>query len=572
MYIEFLEVGCKNFLSVGNNWLILKLNEYRKNLVIGKNGSGKSTTTIESIIFALYGKPYRNINKTALVNSINNKACEVYITFKINESIYKVQRGIKPDVFKIYKDGILLEQQAATKDYQEYLETFILNMDYKTACQMVIIGSMGYVPFLQLKSADRRLFTESVLDLQFFANMNKDLKVIQADEKSIYSTINSNLSNYKSKIETYNNIIKDLESNNNNKKAQIEIQLKDKLLEYKKLTQLDADLKLQVEGIHIYENIEDLQSKLSITNSKISISNSIISKLQTKIKFFDTTAECQSCNQEINSEHKQKHIDAMCLEINENELSIEANQIIQLELKSEIEFYDKKKQQKQILNQQIKSNANNSEWIKKDIIRLGKEKKDLETSNDATIINEAKHKLQEIKDLHNSDDVLIKESLTKLEVYDTMALALKDTGAKSEIIKEYIPTIVSTVNKYLDMFNLFIKFDLDENFNETLKSRQRDSFSYESFSMGERFRIDASIMFAWRDIARVRAGVDVNVLIMDEVAEICDDEAFDELLNICTLQGNLNVFMISHKKDLEVKFDNVIEFIKLKEFTQIKEN
>lgn len=571
MYIEFIEVGCRNFLSVGNNWLVINLNEYKKNLVIGKNGSGKSTTMIESIIFALYGKPYRNINKSALVNSINNKACEVYIKFKINEVIYKVHRGIKPEIFKIYKDDVLIEQQAATKDYQENLETFILNMDYKTACQMVIIGSMGYVPFLQLKAADRRLFTESVLDLQFFANMNKDLKVIQSDEKTIYSSLNISLSNYKSKIETYNYIIRDLESNNNKKMEQIDVQLKDKVPEYRASIDLVEKLKVQVESISITENIDDLQSKLNTANSNISVANSTISKLKTKIKFFDTTAQCQACEQDINPVHKQKHIDEMGVEVNQNELLIETNQINQLELKTGIESYNKKKQQRQILEQQLKSNTDSADWIKRDIIRLGVDKKKLETSDDTSIINETKTKLDEIKDLYKNDDALVKESLTKLEVYDTMLLALKDTGAKSEIIKEYIPTIVATVNKYLDMFNLFIKFDLDENFNETLKSRQRDGFGYESFSMGERFRIDASIMFAWRDIARVRAGVDVNLCIIDEIMETADDDAFDEFLGIVSNNLKLNTYIISHKKDLEVKFDNVIEFIKVKEFTQVKE-
>lgn len=571
MYIEFLEVGCRNFLSVGNNWMILNLNEHKKNLVIGKNGTGKSGNLIETIIFSLFGKPYRNINKTSLVNWINKKATETYVKFKINESIYKVHRGIKPDIFKIYKDDVLLEQQAATKDYQEYLESFILNMDYKTACQMVIIGSMGYIPFLQLKAADRRLFTESVLDLQFFANMNKDLKVIQFDEKTIYSSLNNSLSNYKSKIDTYTNIIRDLESSNNRKMEQIDLQLKEKVPEYKATVSLVEQLTVQVGAISITENIDDLQFKLNATNSNISVANSIISKLKTKIKFFDTTAQCQSCEQEINPAHKQKHIDEMEAEVNQNELIIERNQIIQLELKAEIDSYNKKKQQKQILEQQLKSNSDNGEWIKRDIIRLGADKNKLETSDDTSIVNETKTKLDEIKDLYKNDELSMKESLTKLEVYDTMLLALKDTGAKSEIIKEYIPTIVATVNKYLDLFNLFITFDLDENFNETLKARQRDECGYESFSMGERFRIDASIMFAWRDIARVRAGVDVNVLIIDEIMEIVDDEGFDELLAIVSNNLRLNTYIISHKKDLDVKFDNVIEFIKVKDFTQIKE-
>ena len=570
MYIEFLEVGCKNFLSVGNNWMELNLNDYKKNLVIGKNGTGKSGNLIETIIFSLFGKPYRNINKTSLVNWINKKATETYVKFKINDSIYKVHRGIKPDIFKIYKDDVLLEQQAATKDYQDYLETFILNMDYKTACQMVIIGSMGYVPFLQLKAADRRLFTESVLDLQFFANMNKDLKVIQSDEKTIYSSYNSSIIGYKSKIETYATIIRDLESNNDKKMAEIDSQLKEKVPEYRASVDLVEKLKVKVNEISLTEDIDELQSKLNTANSNITLANSIINKLKTKIKFFDTTAQCQSCEQEINPAHKQKHIDEMQSEVLQNESEIASNQIIQLELKGQIDSYNNKKRQKQTLEQELKTNSDSAESIKKDIIRLGSDKKKLETSDDASIINDTKSKLDEIKVLYKNDESLMKESLTKLEVYDTMLLALKDTGAKSEIIKEYIPTIVATVNKYLDLFNLFITFDLDENFNETLKARQREVCGYESFSMGERFRIDASIMFAWRDIARVRAGVDVNILIVDEIMEICDDEAFDEFLGIVSNNLKLNTYIISHKKDIEVKFDNVIEFIKVQEFTQVK--
>ena len=570
MYIEFLEVGCKNFLSVGNNWMELNLNDYKKNLVIGKNGTGKSGNLIETIIFSLFGKPYRNINKTSLVNWINKKATETYVKFKINDSIYKVHRGIKPDIFKIYKDDVLLEQQAATKDYQDYLETFILNMDYKTACQMVIIGSMGYVPFLQLKAADRRLFTESVLDLQFFANMNKDLKVIQSDEKTIYSSYNSSIIGYKSKIETYATIIRDLESNNDKKMAEIDSQLKEKVPEYRASVDLVEKLKVKVNEISLTEDIDELQSKLNTANSNITLANSIINKLKTKIKFFDTTAQCQSCEQEINPAHKQKHIDEMQSEVLQNESEIASNQIIQLELKGQIDSYNNKKRQKQTLEQELKTNSDSAESIKKDIIRLGSDKKKLETSDDASIINDTKSKLDEIKVLYKNDESLMKESLTKLEVYDTMLLALKDTGAKSEIIKDYIPTIVATVNKYLDLFNLFITFDLDENFNETLKARQREVCGYESFSMGERFRIDASIMFAWRDIARVRAGVDVNILIVDEIMEICDDEAFDEFLGIVSNNLKLNTYIISHKKDIEVKFDNVIEFIKVQEFTQVK--
>lgn len=570
MFIDILKVRAKNFLSVGDNFLELDFKEFKKSLIIGKNGSGKSIW-LDCIIFALYGKAYRNINKSALPNSINSKNCTTEIEFSINNKHYKIVRGIKPEVFKIYIDDVLLEQDAATKDYQAYLESVILKMDYKTACQMVIIGSMGYVPFLQLKSAERRQFIETILDLQLFTNMNKNLKLIQSEEKSKFTTSQNNLNIYKNKIETYGNIIKDLELNKDKKKDEIEVQLKAKLVEYKSYTATIDAIKSKFDAITYVDNSSELQSIVSEATSKIYNADSSNTKLKSRIKFFDTTPQCLSCEQAIDPSHKQKHIDEAESEVTNNDLIVSSNKIRKQEATDKLEVLNKLIRDKQMLGQQLKSNQDNAEWIKKDVVRLGKEKQALDTSDDSSL-QTSKDELEKNKKLYKDEDKIAKEIQSNMQVYDSMLASLKDTGAKAQIIKKYIPIINATVNSYLDKFNLYVKFELDEQFNETLKSRYCDNYTYESFSQGERARIDMSMLFAWREITKVRVGIDTNLLIIDELMEIGDVELFKELLSIIDTKPNLNLFVISHKNDVVELFDNVIQMKKVKGFSKIAES
>lgn len=566
MYIEFTKVTGKNFLSIGNNPLSLKLNEYHKSLIIGKNGNGKSIW-LDLIIYALYGKAYRNINKSAIVNSINGKQCETEIEFSINEKNYKVIRSIKPDKFEIYIDGVLLTQDAATKDYQEYLDTQILKMDYKTCCQMLVIGAMNYIPFLQLKSADRRTFIESILDLQLFTDFNKNLKLIIADEKTIYTNLQQNVNLHKSKIETYTKIINDLESSKDRQKEELNLAIKEKIASYREALDKVEKNKQLLEKIQFIDNADELQNLIIKSGSNISSAEASNTKLKSKIKFFDTTSECSNCEQSIDPLHKQKHIDAMQLEINNND------NIIQENTKVKKEAYDKStelssiKTKKRQVEETIKSDIGTSEWIKSVLVGYGKQKEALDTKDDSTLKN-SKDELEKTIQLQSEAELKLKESYDILQVYGIMLNDLKDTGAKSNIISKYIPIINATVNSYLDKFNLYVKFQLDEQFNETLKSRHRDDFTYESFSNGERFRIDLSMLFAWKELSKARAGVTSNLLFVDELLEIVDDTGVDEFLSL--INSKTNLFVISHKENLDIKFDNVITMVKVKEFSQIE--
>lgn len=567
MYIEFTKVTGKNFLSIGNTALTLILNEHSKSLVIGKNGNGKSIW-LDLIIFALFGKAYRNINKTAIINSINGKQCETSIEFIINDKLYRVVRGIKPDKFEIYLDDVLLTQDAASKDYQEYLETQILKMDYKTCCQMMIIGAMNYVPFLQLKSADRRAFIESILDLQLFTDFNKNLKLIAADKKSIYTDIQQKVNLHKSKIETYNKVITDLESSKDKQKEELNNKIQEKVTEYRlKLKEVDQ-AKVALSEVIFTDNLQELQTLLINSGSKITTAESSNSKLYNKIKYFDTTSECATCQQSIDLSHKQKHIDAMQLEIDNNKVIVEENLKIKNEAQLKLNELSLIKNKKSQLEQKLKSTIDASDWLKKDLLKLGKDKESLEVNDDTTLKN-SKDELEKTLVLYAEQELKLKESSDILQVYAIMLNDLKDTGAKANIISKYVPIINTAVNNYLDRFNLYVKFQLDDQFNETLKSRHRDDFTYESFSNGERNRIDLSMLFAWKELSKARAGVNSNLFFVDELFEIFDDAGIDEVLTL--ISPNTNLFVISHKQNLDVKFDNIIEMVKVKEFSQIKE-
>jgi DNA repair exonuclease SbcCD ATPase subunit len=569
MFIDFKEATAKNFMSIGNNPITIDLKEFTKTLVVGKNGVGKSVI-IEIIIFALYGKPYRKINKPALVNSINGKQCEVEVKFEINGDNYQVIRGIKPDVFKIFKNDVLVEEDAASKDYQAYLEKTILKMDYKTCCQMVIVGAMNYVPFLQLKAADRRVFIETVLDLQLFADLNKNLKLIQSDVKTKFTQSQTKLNILTNKIATFDSVIKDLESNKDKKKEALDVIIKAKMTEYKSSTSLSESFQKELSEIIFEDNSVELQQIINDATAKISVAQTTISKLSTKIKFFDTTAECQTCEQSIDPTHKQKHIDSMQTEIDANNKLMADYQTRKNEAQFKLNELQILKQKKQDIERKLKNNQDSAEYVKKEIVRLGKEKQGLDTTDDGTLSN-TKVQLQQASKEYQDEELILNQFDIKSKVYTKMLEDLKDTGAKAEIIKNYIPTINNSVNSYLDKFNLFVKFELDGNFNETLKSRQRDLFSYESFSNGERARIDMSMLFTWREITKVRTGIDTNLFFVDEILEIGDMELFDELLSIVESKGKMNCFIISHKDNLEVKFDNVIHLIKQQGFTIIQD-
>jgi DNA repair exonuclease SbcCD ATPase subunit len=566
MFIKFIEVTARNFMSIGNAPVTFKLDADSKNMIIGKNGAGKSVIQ-ELISFVLYGVPYRKINKGMMVNSINGKNCECEIKFEIGPKKYRIERNIKPDSLKIYEDEVLIPQLASVKEYQENLEKNILKIDNSAFCQMNIIGSMGYIPFLKLKANERRAFIESILDLQLFTTMNKSLKTIVSDKKTLQTTANNNLNLLLNNVYTYEKLIKDLEQNNDKKIQEIDTQISAKKKEYLAAAATEKDLQEKFDAI-IVESDVDEKVALSDSQLKVGAAKNENIKLENKIKFFDTTPECQTCGQTIDAQHKQKHLDEYNKSIADN------NEIIRVHT-SKIDILTKaisqiatKKAEKQALESKLNTAKLNLDFIKKDAIRLSKEKSALESQDDSTL-NNTKQSLAETKVKVAEQQEICDKFLIEMKTYDIMLAALKDNGAKAEIIKKYIPVITKTVNDYLDKLGLFVKFELDENFNETLKSRQRDEFTYDSFSMGERMRIDIALLFTWREIIKFRTGIDTSLVFFDEVLEILDQEGFEQLLHIVDLTPKLNCFIITHKTGLDHMFTNVIEVKKDKGFTVI---
>lgn len=543
------------------------IHEFYANNIVSHN-----SVIQEVISFVLYGVPYRKINKTALVNSINGKNCETWCEFESNNKNYRVERTIKPDSLKIYEDGLLIPQLSTVKEYQELFERTILKFDYSAFCQMNIIGSMGYTPFLQLKANERRAFIESILDLQLFTTMNKLLKTVIAEEKTKYSTSTTNITVINNNINTYNNIIKQLEAGNDTKKLALDSQLKEKVKEYREAISPLEQLKLKLDAITIPDGNEDgvdIKTLLIESKSKVSIAQSNNASLANKIKFFDTTPECKTCGQVIDSTHKEKHLAEYESDIENNNLIIETHNENIYQYQLILDNITKQQQEKSALESKINTINSNAEYLKSDGIRLKKERLALDTPEDNTTLVNTKAQLETSKISLLTEQEINNQLFTNLQAYDIMLSALKDNGAKAEIVKKYIPVINSTVNHYLDKLGLFVNFELDENFNETLKSRQRDSFTYDSFSMGERMRIDIALLFTWREIIKYRTGVDTNLIFFDEVLEILDQEGFEQLLSIVDITPKLNCFIITHKENLEVMFDEVIVVTKEKGFTTI---
>jgi DNA repair exonuclease SbcCD ATPase subunit len=569
MFIKFSEVTARNFMSIGNSPVTFKLDTASKNMIIGKNGAGKSVVQ-ELISFVLFGVPYRKINKGKMVNDINGKNCECQIRFEIGTKQYRIERNIKPDSLKIYEDEVLLPQLATVKEYQESLERDILKINYSAFCQMNIIGSMGYIPFLKLKANERRAFIESILDLQLFSTMNKSLKTLVSTRKTEQTTANNNLVILNNNIKTYEQIIKDLEQNNDKKIQEIEAQISTKKKEYLAASATVAELEKQFNAIQVKgdDEVRGLQTQISKAQSEIGTAKNENAKLETKIKFFDTTPECQTCGQVIDAAHKQKHLDEYAQTIADNNKLIEANTHIVTTLNQSLSEISVKKSEKQAVESKLNSAKINLEYIKKDAVRLAREKTSLENQDDSTL-NNTKNSLVEANEKFAAQQEICDKFLIEMQTYDIMLAALKDSGAKAEIIKKYIPVITKTVNDYLDKLGLFVKFELDENFEEVLKSRHTSEFTYDSFSMGERMRIDIALLFTWREIIKFRTGIDTNLVFFDEVLEILDQEGFEQLLHIVDLTPKLNCFIITHKTGLDHMFNNVVEVKKEKGFTVI---
>lgn len=569
--LTFRRIRYRNILSVGNNFIEVDFQKSSRTLITGTNGVGKSTLN-EALTFVLYGRPYRKINKPTLVNSINQKHLLVEIEFSVGQKNYTVRRGIKPNLFEIYEDDFLLNQDSTARDYQEVLENEILKMNYKTFIQIVIIGSASHIPFMQLAAQQRRDVIENILDLEIFSVMNSILKERVQTNKSDIIQIKYDIDLSNEKIRLHEEYMKSLKQNNqklifDNKqkiedtKKEIEAYNKDKFnlivsIEEKYVTISDKEV-LNTKITEILKLEKELENKLS--------------KLKKEVKFYNENDNCPSCKQSIAHEFKHETI-------NKKDASIKEVEDGLVSLSKTVEKFYKRRDKVIEIQKQIDALEGSVSLINSKIQSLEHFVKKVEEEVDklveAVIIdNEDEVKFEtlkkQIKSLEKRREQLSKEK----SVLDTAGVLLKDGGIKSKIIKQYVPIINKLVNKYLSIFDLFLQFELDENFNEVIRARHKDEYSYENFSEGEKLKIDLSLLATWRAIGKIRSNSTVNLLLLDEIMDSSlDNDGIDNMFTLLeSFKEGTNIFVISHRENIADKFENVLRLEKVKNFTQIME-
>ena len=558
----------KNFLSTGNQFTEIQLDRNNTTLVIGENGSGKSTI-LDALCFGLFGKPFRNINKGQLVNSVNNGSCEVEVDFKIGTKSFKVIRSIKPNMFEIYINGKMYNQDANARDYQKYLEQQILKLNYRSFTQVVILGSSTFIPFMQLKARQRRDVVEDILDIQIFSLMNmllkQKLKTIQEHQRDA----NYNVDLTTEKIELQNKYIEDVKKN------------KDKLIG-EKSTVLNGN----EEEIHSRQKkigeLKQANKELGFNTTNLNDSTDKVQKLKgidatlkekrssTKkyITFFEENDDCPTCEQHIDETFKKNMI---VTKKGEHDKFDNGIQELSEELKRQEDLLE-------AINSYIAMIRENDAEIGKitySIKEMEKFNTNLQSEIEQLQLGEVnKEDLDKIKALRKSLKSFEKQhqELREEQTYAEAARSmLMDTGIKTKIIKQYLPIMNKLINTYLTAMEFYINFTLNENFEETIKSRHRDEFTYASFSEGEKMRIDLALLFTWRAVAKMKNSTNTNLLILDEIFDSSlDSTGTDEFLKILNTLDGENVFVISHKQDVLVdKFRSTIRFDKVKNFSHI---
>ena len=569
--IVFEKIRWKNFLSTGNDFTEVQLNRSPTTLIVGQNGAGKSTL-LDALSFALFGKPHRNINKPQLVNTINNKDSIVEVEFIIGKSIFKVVRGIKPQIFEIWKNGEMINQSSHAKEYQKILEQNIIKLNHKSFHQIVVLGSSSFIPFMQLPAQHRRDVIEDLLDINVFSKMNILIKEKNSILKEKLKDNSYQLDILNNKLESQRKYIRDITQINedeiNDKKEKI------------------SEVQKNIEGLHhsnaefssfIQDSAENTRDALKEANDeKQSIlhdkatATSTIKSIVKESKFYEKNDNCPTCSQVIDPELKSKKIE----ECKHNALDIKKQMDLleekNKELTERLEYWNI--QTEKIRDFQSKINGNNQtiesllsqiQSLNKDIERLSSREGDIGEAN------------EELNNMIEERNNLMEFKLELNEEYsynNVMAEMLKDTGIKTKVIKQYIPVINKLVNQYLQVLDFFVHFNLDESFQETIRSRHRDAFSYDSFSEGEKQRIDLALLFTWRMIAKMKNSVATNLLILDETFDSSlDHDGVDNLMKILhTLDDDTNVFVISHKGEiLDGKFEEKLEFRKEKNFSKM---
>jgi DNA repair exonuclease SbcCD ATPase subunit len=558
----------KNFLSTGNIFTEIELDKHNTTLIVGENGAGKSTM-LDALVFSLFGKPFRSIKKPQLLNSITNKGLVVEVEFDIGLNKYKIVRGIKPTIFEVYQNGELINQSAEMRDYQEHLERHIIKLNYKSFCQVVVLGSASFVPFMQLPGGQRREVIEDLLDLQIFTTMNSLLKdKIQVNNETL-TEISADQKVVTEKIKLVKEHL--LENQQNNEKLITEKldycdEAKEKIESIKEeLTTLKREITSLKEKVANSDEVQKQVSKLTTLRHKIEAKLAVI---QNDVEFFKNHEHCPTCTQTITEDLKQEKIEHKTSQIDEINNGLE--KLTETYDKAQKELNDIMETNELITNKQLEMvNLRNQATNLSDYVdKLTKEIKhinELHESDEDTKMEDLQNEMALIIERYN-------EAMDEKLIYTAASMLLKDGGIKARIIKQYVPVINKLISKYLSAMDFFIQFELDEEFNETIKSRFRDEFSYASFSEGEKMRINLAILFTWRSVAKLRNSVSTNLLIMDEVMDSSlDANGTEEFLKILhSLTSDTNTFIISHKTDqLYDKFANVIRFEKKQNFSKV---
>jgi len=567
--IIFKKIKYKNFLSTGNSFTEIDLQQSKSTLVVGQNGAGKSTM-LDAISFGLFGKPHRNITKPQLLNSINNKQCVVEVEFSVGSAHFKIVRGIKPGIFEIWKNGEMINQSSHAKEYQRILETNILKINHKSFHQVVVLGSSNFIPFMQLNPHNRRLVIEELLDIGVFSKMNQILKEEINVIKDSLREFSYNIDLTKNKVDTQKKYIADVSTLTEENRRNYEHRIHESQNSIDELQAKNSELSIGLE-----ESIRVAEEGLSALHDKRQTlmlggqdRQTNLASVKKRIKFFEENETCSVCDQAISDSHKHDILETAKQEANgiqsecrkigaegtEVEKEISETGSVLRTLRSKVSELGENNQQIASLQKQIQQY---NLHLEKDVGA------DLKKANaDLAQIKEQLSELQD-KKIKANDEYTYKLVLGEM---------LKDTGIKTKIIKQYLPVMNQLINQYLQVLDFYVHFDLDEEFNETIRSRHRDEFTYASFSEGEKQRIDLALLFTWRQIAKMKNSVSTNLLVLDETFDSSlDDAGVENLLKILyTLDDNTNVFIISHKGEiLDGKFESKIEFKKEKNFSKI---